>query len=455
MKHTAYLSFLFIILAAVLPACIEDGISTSADSQPVFSADTLKMGTVFTGEGSPTFRFTVRNPHDKGIIVSEIGLEGENAAYYRLNVDGMSGKTFTDVEIRARDSIYVFAEATLPPAGSAEPRTFDADVAFTVNGVKSRVVVSATGQDVINVSSLRIDSDTRWADARPYRVLDSVSVAPGHTLTLAEGTRVLLHDKAKINVGGRLVAEGTAEHPVVLTGDRTGNVAADIPFELMSRQWDGLYFLPSSEGGVMSHTVVSNSTRGVSAEESSLTLVNCVLRNSAASVLSATASRVEAIGCELADAAGAVVSISGGESVFNHCTVANYYLFAAQSEAAVTLRSLADSGPEAMKADFSNCIFYSRGADISPGDLEGTDVRVTRCVLKSAGTDDDNFRDCLWATDPMWNTVREEYIFDYRLKPESPAAEAAYPALTDPRTASDFYGTPRKASLGAYQTAGI
>ena len=34
-----------------------------------------------------------------------------------MNVDGLSGREFHNVEIRAKDSIYVFVEATLPENG--------------------------------------------------------------------------------------------------------------------------------------------------------------------------------------------------------------------------------------------------------------------------------------------------------------------------------------------------
>ena len=74
-------------------------------------------------------------------------------------------------------------------------------------------------------------------------------------------------------------------------------------------------------------------------------------------------------------------------------------------------------------------------------------------LLKSKGEDDNNFIDCIWDTDPLYNTIREEYIFDYTLKEDSPARGTAYPDLILPETASDRNGTPRlpNPSLGALQ----
>lgn len=52
----------------------------------------------------------------------------------------------------------------------------------------------------------------------------------------------------------------------------------------------------------------------------------------------------------------------------------------------------------------------------------------------------------------MFATVREDYIFDYRLLPGSPAIGAADPELTLPEAAIDMYGIPRgdTPAIGAY-----
>jgi hypothetical protein len=68
-----------------------------------FSTDTLKMGTVFTEDVTTTQRFTVHNRNDKGVSISDIRLIGDNASLFRLNVDGMSGTEFSDVEIQRFD----------------------------------------------------------------------------------------------------------------------------------------------------------------------------------------------------------------------------------------------------------------------------------------------------------------------------------------------------------------
>ena len=99
-----------------------------------------------------------------------------------------------------------------------------------------------------------------------------------------------------------------------------------------------------------------------------------------------------------------------------------------------------------------NSIIYGIGSDLSHGDLSGSAVFFRNCLFKSAGTDDDNFIGCIWDADPLFHTVRNEYIFDYRLREESPAIGAGDPALNPVGAATDFYGMSRgaKPDVGAY-----
>ena len=110
------------------------------------------------------------------------------------------------------------------------------------------------------------------------------------------------------------------------------------------------------------------------------------------------------------------------------------------------------SGAPYTRADISNSIIYGLGTDLSHGDLSGTDITLDYCLLKSAGSDDDNFSYCLWDTDPLYRNDREKYIFDYRLGENSPAIGAGYVHAVDPRAAVDAYGNERgsEPDLGAY-----
>ena len=108
--------FIMTLIAAVslmAVSCINDTISSSSSDTLTFSRDTVNFDTVFTDLGTPTARLIVHNRAKKGIEISSIKFRDPDTRF-RLNVDGVSGVDFHDVEIRAKDSIYVFIEAYLP-----------------------------------------------------------------------------------------------------------------------------------------------------------------------------------------------------------------------------------------------------------------------------------------------------------------------------------------------------
>ncbi len=464
------LRYIFGIIAMIgamlcVTSCIEDDITTSPSDQPAFSVDTLKMGTVFTQEGTPTHSFKVYNHHDKILNISSITFRSGESSSFRINVDGLSGRSFYNVEIRPNDSIYIFVEATLIPNGTGILTTINEHLDFVTNGRTATVVLNADGQDVDRKRGEVIETDTRFNADMPYQIFDSLVVNEGVTLTLDAGVNLYFHDGAYMKVNGTLISNGTWENPVNMTGDRMGNVVNGIPFELMSGQWGGVTFTPTSHSNRMAHTSIRNTVYGVQVDsvttvgsEPTLYMFNCQLRNSQNHALIALHSNITAIGCEIAEAGAGTVYLRGGNHVFNHCTFANYYLFSALGGPIIGLdhinaESDDNTGKAYMIADFSNSIIYGNGTDISHGDLTGTAVTLRNCLLKSNGTDDENFIGCLWNKDPMYHTIREQYVFDYRLRPGSPAIGAGNQELTLPEAATaDIKGLPRGAApdLGAY-----
>jgi hypothetical protein len=465
MKSIIKLLALMAVALVALESCIEDGVSTSSGDQPTFSVDTLKLGTVFTGQGSTTHRFVVYNRHDKVINIGHIALRDTQQGIFRLNVDGQSGNEFDNVEVRPNDSIYVFVEATAPTNGRSGVLEVSNIVDFTTLGVTRSVVLTADGVDVTQLRGVTVDEHIHLTSEYPYQIFDSLVVAEGVTLTIEAGATLYFHDSAELIVRGSLVAEGTAEQPVELIGDRLGNVAASIPFELMSGQWGGVYFAPTSHDNELRHASIRNTSWGVavdsvagSVDRPSLTLVNCQLHNSAGYVLQSAHSALKLVGTELSDASSGVAYVRGGSLVMNHCTLANYYLFTAIGGPALEMSHVDaetddGSGLPYLSADISNTVFYGLGSELSHGDLTGRDVMLRRCLLKSAGSDDDNFINCLWDADPLYYTVREDYLFDYRPQEGSPVIGAADASLTSPLAATDRYGVARGAhpSIGAYE----
>lgn len=445
-------------------ACIEDDFTTSSSDVLEFSCDTLAFDTVFTELGTPTKRFTVYNRHKKMINISSVKFEGTNGGRFYLNVDGMTGEEFHDVEIRGEDSIFVFVEAYIDPTNKNNPIEIKDNVQFVTNGVTQRVLVTAWGQDVVRKYGEVVESDARLTAEKPYVIFDSLVVAEGATLTIEPGATLCFHDDAYIDVRGTLNAIGTRYAPITLRGDRTDNVVGDIDFDIMSGQWGGVYFAPESFDNEMQYVLMRGSTFGVYADSCGvmdrrkLHLYNSVLHNATNAVLLSMHSWIDAEGTEFSDAGGNVVALIGGKVRLVNCTLANYYLFSAIGGAILGLDYVLPEDEvkdvPLMDARFDNCVIYGIAGDINIGDLTNSNVYLRNCLLKSAGENDDNFINCVWEGDPMFFTIREDYIFDYRLKNDSQAIGKGDASLCPQEAAIDRYGVNRferdSLDIGAY-----
>ena len=100
-------------------SCRKDFEFTPSEGNLIFSKDTVYLDTVFSNIGSSTYTLKVYNPSDRDISIPKIKLQEGQNSNYRLNVDGMtgdiplSGKEFSNVELLAKDSMYIFIETTI------------------------------------------------------------------------------------------------------------------------------------------------------------------------------------------------------------------------------------------------------------------------------------------------------------------------------------------------------
>src|SRR6478672_1431345 len=112
-SRIAFLSL--IAFVAITFGCRKDKLFTDPNIKLRFSTDTLTFDTVFTTLGSAVRSFVVYNKESKPIEISSLSIAGGEGSPFRLNVDGVPGKVFTNVRIEAKDSIYIFAAVTVDP----------------------------------------------------------------------------------------------------------------------------------------------------------------------------------------------------------------------------------------------------------------------------------------------------------------------------------------------------
>jgi len=451
-------------IGLIFASCISDDFTTSSSDVLSFSTDTLSFDTVFTDVGTPTARLLVYNRAKKSINISSIRF-AKSDSHFQMNVDGMSGSSFTDIEIRGKDSIYMFVECLIPSNNDNEPYLVEDKIQFVTNGVLQEVEVRAYGQNVTRLRGQVITEDTRFDALRPYIIFDSLVVEKGAKLSIAPDVKLLFHDKAKLTVRGSLEAIGEQGRMIDMRGDRLDNVLPDVGYDILAGQWGGIEFGAESFGNRMEFVDMRSTQFGIRIDSCAdtgrqkLLLRNSWLHNSQSTVLDSRYAWIDAYGVCFSEAAEAVVRLTGGKHHFSQCTIANNYLFAAVSEPLLSLYNCLP--PETgglnnplMEAVFENSIIYGMGADINEGDLSGSNVFLRNVLLKAEGNNDNNFIDCLWGSDPFFYTDREKYIFNYRLRPDSPAIGAGNPAYVDEMCLYDIDGFNRlssgKPDLGAY-----
>ena len=123
-------------------SCINDDFTDSPSATLSFSTDTVSFGTVFTDLTTPTARLWVFNHNKKGVNISSIRFRNPDTNF-SFNVDGVSGTSFRDVEIRGNDSILIFIECFISPDNALEPQKVADQLEFVTNGVTQEVEVEA------------------------------------------------------------------------------------------------------------------------------------------------------------------------------------------------------------------------------------------------------------------------------------------------------------------------
>ena len=103
-----YLYGLLLVASVILwSSCRNDFDSVPSTGNLEFSRDTVYLDTVFTNIGSSTYNLKVYNRTDEDMTIPTIRLGQGESSFYRLNVDGIPGKSFEDIQVLANDSIGV------------------------------------------------------------------------------------------------------------------------------------------------------------------------------------------------------------------------------------------------------------------------------------------------------------------------------------------------------------
>lgn len=426
-SRTLYLIYVLTVFLLSFAACDDiDDYSSDPKHTLLFSQDTLRMDTVLTGIPTSTRQLKIYNPHKKALMISSITLADAGKSGFRINVDGMKGKQFSDIEIAGEDSLFIFVEATLPQQDNASVTLVRDSILFQLNGIRQEIKLWAYAQDAFTLRGKVIEKDTLIASERPILIYDSISVAPGAHLTLAAGTRLYFHGKAGMQVHGRLSVEGTLSAPVVFRGDRTDRMFSYLPYDRLPGQWGGIRFYNTSYDNHLIYADIHGGSFGIRCDSSAtdrrkLTLESSVIRQVSENGLELTSCQAVVGNSEISNAGENCVSLLGGDYTFIHCTLADYFSWNVQKGTALQIRNEQEGTEYSLSsAIFRNCIIAGSGTDeINGGRSKNKNVAFnyyfSHCLINSVKEENDKIVNVVWGKEDhflLMDSRTQKYSFN-------------------------------------------
>lgn len=326
MKRYLLQILLVAIVVFSLFSCEDEGYLSSPDAQLHFSTDTVMFDTIFTTIGSTTQHLKIYNPYAENILIGRIRVAGGEFSNFRLNVNGVSSNEVYEVEVPARDSIFIFVEVTIDPNGQNLPMVVQDSIEFTTNTNRQNVKLVAYGQDFKLIKSESIGTTT-WTAEKPYLVYDYAYVDSTSTLTIEPGTKIHFHKDAGLYVRGTVIADGNFQNQILFTADRLEDTYKNIP-----DQWNGIILFSGSHDNVFNFTNIKNANIGLQVGTiedegyATLELSNSKIENMAYAGLFAMKSKISGYNNVIANCGFyAAALLVGGEYEFYHTTIANYW----------------------------------------------------------------------------------------------------------------------------------
>lgn len=520
MKRNIY--FLITVLTLVFwSSCRKDFEFDLSSGNLEFSKDTVYLDTVFSNIGSSTYNLKVYNNSDNDIVIPTLRLTQGQSSMYRLNVDGqtgsgaISGKEFDNVEILAKDSMYIFIETTIDIQQLVSSETqflytdaieFDAGSNLQkvelVTLVKDAVFIypqrflNGDGEYITETLSFDVDGDgmddettiegrflddseLTFTNGKPYVIYGYAAVNEAKTLNIEAGARVHFHANSGLLVttGGSINAQGTLstdeelmEGEIIFEGDRLEPGFEDVP-----GQWQTIWLFNGSTNNTFNHVTIKNSTVGLlsegnQADASKLNITNTQIYNSSNFGILGRATSINAENLVINNSGqSSFAGTFGGRYNVVHSTITNYWTNSFRQFPSVLLNNyLVDA--DNMKstnpldeANFTNTIIYGNDNPEMILDKDNDDTfnfKFTNCLIRFNDSNNNftgdqyDFDNVVLYENVLFNDV-PEFLDPYANKLQIPDGSPADGfGIVSGNLFSDILGTMRitPRDLGAYES---
>ncbi len=392
-------TFLFLIgILITISSCRTDFETVASTGDLKFSRDTIYLDTVFTNIGSSTYTLKVYNHSKNDITIPTIQLGKGLNSKYRMTVDGMQGnqgKIFNNVNLLAKDSLYIFIETTANIA-DANPKDFlyTDQILFDGGSNLQKVELVTLIQDAVFLYPKKFADGTtetlpigdeeiygffldendpangnelKFTNKKPYVIYGYAAVPSGKTVSFDPGARVYFHansglivaKNASLNVNGTTSATDKLENEVVFEGDRLEPDFSDVP-----GQWGSILLTDGSTNHKINHLTIKNASIGLWIQNNNGTTVdikNTQIYDSSNYGILAQTAKINGENLVINSAGLASLACTYvGDYKFTHCTFNNNW--SSSSQVALLVNNYyAGATPEVKDlkaATFNNCIIY-------------------------------------------------------------------------------------------------
>lgn len=409
MKHLSLLLRFSLVLFILfsLASCRKDFVFQPNPGGLEFSRDTVYLDTVFTNIGSSTYTLKVYNRSNNDIRIPVIKFGQGLDSKYRMTVDGLVGnnnKIFENVELLAKDSMFIFIETTFDINTVPDDLSYlytdfiefqntaqapqkvelvtlikDAYFLFPKRDEEGFFETIPIGEDQIYGFFLDENdpingNELVWNNTKPYVIYGYAAVPTNKTLIVEAGARVHFHansgliafNNSSIKVQGTpsLNPENPQENEVIFQGDRLENLYDRVP-----GQWGFIWLTQGSTNHELEHLTIKNATVGLyvtghtnyNNPQPDLQLKNVRIFNSANMGILSYTGYISGENM-VVNAAGefAVACTYGGKYNFNHCTFNNNWPSSRQVSVFVSNVDTRFDPPtqNLVEANFHNSIIY-------------------------------------------------------------------------------------------------
>ena len=486
-------------------SCRSDFETEASTGKLEFSKDTIYLDTVFTNIGSSTYRLKVYNRSKNDITIPTIKLAKGLNSKYRMTVDGMQGnkgKIFNNVDLLAKDSLYIFIETTVNIA-DANPSDFlyTDQIQFDSGQNLQNVELVTLIQDAVFLYPKRFADGTtetlpignekiegfyldendpingnelQFTKKKPYVIYGYAAVPANKTATFEAGTKVHFHansglivaNQASIKVNGTVSTTDKMENEVVFEGDRL-----EPDFENVPGQWGTIWITDGSTNNSFNHLTIKNATIGLLIQNNDGTTVsikNTQIYNSTNYGILAQTAKINGENVVINNAGQASLACTyGGNYTFAHSTFNNNWNSSQQVAVAIS-NYVAGAIPEVKDlaaATFNNCIIYgSYSNEMTLNKKTGAAFKYqfNNCLIKFDNTsnkfatnpdyqfttDPAHYNEIILNKDPKFFKTAQNKL---NIDPTSPAFAKGNSAYLIPL---DVLGKTRTSppDLGAYQS---